>query len=114
MTVNTSNRMSLACWSSEPHPLSRWITAQTTANRRRQPPRNLALATLAFGVGFWAWNIIAPLAASYREDLGLDSTQNSILVAMPVLVGALGRIPVGAPTDGSAASGCSRSCRSCR
>ena len=34
-----------------------------------------------------------------QEDLGLNSTQNSLLVAMPVLVGSLGRIPVGALTD---------------
>jgi MFS transporter, NNP family, nitrate/nitrite transporter len=71
----------------------------TTKLETSAATRNLALATMAFAVGFWAWNIIAPLAASYREDLGLDSTQNSILVAMPVLVGSLGRIPVGALTD---------------
>ncbi|QRN81414.1 MAG: MFS transporter, partial [Nocardiopsis sp. BM-2018] len=60
---------------------------------------NLALATAAFALTFWAWNLIGPLSRSYSEDLGLTPTQTSILVAFPVLVGSLGRIPVGALTD---------------
>src|SRR5262245_57310537 len=61
--------------------------------------RNLMLATMAFAVNFWAWNLIGPLATRYTDALGLSSTQNSLLVAMPILVGAVGRIPVGALTD---------------
>ncbi len=61
--------------------------------------RNLALALLAFGVTFWAWNIIGPLGVRYTEELGLSATQKSLLVAMPVLVGSLGRIVTGALTD---------------
>lgn len=60
---------------------------------------NLTLATVAFTVNFWAWNLIAPLSASYTRMLHLDSTQNALLVAVPVLVGALGRIPAGALAD---------------
>lgn len=60
---------------------------------------NLALATWAFAINFWAWNVIGPLAPSYLESLGLSSAQNSLLVATPILVGALGRVPVGALTD---------------
>lgn len=61
--------------------------------------RNLALATLAFAVSFWAWNMIAPLGVRYAEELGLSSGQKSLLVATPVLVGSLGRILAGALTD---------------
>jgi MFS transporter, NNP family, nitrate/nitrite transporter len=61
--------------------------------------RNLALATIVFAIGFWAWNLIGPLATRYSADLKLTPTQNSLLVAMPVLVGSVGRIPVGALTD---------------
>ncbi|EMY36025.1 nitrate/nitrite transporter [Arthrobacter crystallopoietes BAB-32] len=61
--------------------------------------RNLALATLASVVAFWAWTIIAPLSARYTEMLDLSPTQTSILVAMPVFVGSLGRILVGSLTD---------------
>lgn len=61
--------------------------------------RALALATLALAVNFWAWNLLAPLAPEYRELLELTPLQVSILVAIPTLVGALARIPIGALTD---------------
>ena len=61
--------------------------------------RNLLLALLAFAITFWAWNLIGPLGVRYSTELGLSATQKSLLVAMPVLVGSLGRIPVGALTD---------------
>ncbi|MGV9194458.1 MFS transporter [Microbacterium sp. MC2] len=57
------------------------------------------LATLASTVGFWAWMTIAPLQNIYATEMGLDQGQISIMLAMPVLVGALGRIVVGAMTD---------------
>jgi NNP family nitrate/nitrite transporter-like MFS transporter len=61
--------------------------------------RNLTLATVAFALTFWAWNLIAPLAVRYTDQLGLSASQNSLLVATPVLVGSVGRIPVGILTD---------------
>jgi NNP family nitrate/nitrite transporter-like MFS transporter len=61
--------------------------------------RNLALATLAFAISFWAWNMIAPLGVRYTESMGLSSGEKSLLVATPVLVGSLGRILAGALTD---------------
>ncbi|GAB2526902.1 MFS transporter [Nocardia heshunensis] len=61
--------------------------------------RNLTLATLAFGLTFWAWNLIGPLSSSYTKQLGLSPGQQSLLVATPVLVGSLGRIPAGVLTD---------------
>lgn len=59
----------------------------------------LTLATLFFFIGFWAWSLIGPLGPSYATDLGLSPGALSLLVAVPVLVGSLGRIPVGALTD---------------
>lgn len=59
----------------------------------------LALATVGFGVNFWAWALLSPLAPGLRKDLGLTSFQQALVVAVPVIVGALGRIPVGALTD---------------
>jgi NNP family nitrate/nitrite transporter-like MFS transporter len=61
--------------------------------------KNLVLALLGFTITFWAWNIIAPLGVRYSAELGLNPSQTSLLVAMPVLVGSLGRVPVGALTD---------------
>ena len=59
----------------------------------------LLLATLGFALCFWAWALLSPLAATLREELGLSSIQQSLVVATPVIVGSLGRIPVGALTD---------------
>jgi NNP family nitrate/nitrite transporter-like MFS transporter len=72
--------------------------AATNVSLRGQTA-NLALATLAFAVSFWAWNMIAPLGVRYTEQLGLSSNEKSLLVAIPVLVGSLGRIVAGALTD---------------
>lgn len=76
------------------------MTATETARDVRVGQmRNLGLATLAFVVTFWAWNLIAPLGVRYAEQLGLSSSQKALLVATPVLVGSLGRIVTGALTD---------------
>ncbi len=61
--------------------------------------RALVLATLALAVNFWAWNLLGPLAPSYRTLLALTPLQVSLLVAVPALIGALARIPIGALTD---------------
>lgn len=72
---------------------------QTQTRRPRGQGLNLALATIAFAINFWAWNLIGPLSATYSTSLHLDPTQTALLVAVPVLVGSLGRIPAGALTD---------------
>lgn len=77
------------------------MTATTTppALDKAEATRNLILATGTFTICFWAWNLIAPLGNLANEVLGLTPTQNSILVATPILVGSVGRIPIGALTD---------------
>lgn len=59
----------------------------------------LTLATLGFALNFWAWALLSPLGTRFKDSLGLGSFQVSLLVAVPVIVGSLGRIPVGAFTD---------------
>jgi NNP family nitrate/nitrite transporter-like MFS transporter len=62
----------------------------------------LAMATLGFAVNFWAWALISPLGPLFRKNgtLGtLSESDVALMVAVPVLVGSLGRIPVGALTD---------------
>lgn len=61
--------------------------------------RNLVLATLASVVGFLAWTVIAPLSGTYTAQLELAPSATAALVAMPVLVGSIGRIVVGVLTD---------------
>ncbi|HET7781771.1 MAG TPA: MFS transporter [Arthrobacter sp.] len=73
--------------------------AQPTETSHPGKGRNLALATAASVTAFWAWNIVAPLGARYTQGMGLDPTSTAVLVAMPIFVGALGRIVMGALTD---------------
>ena len=61
--------------------------------------RNLIMATAGFTLNFWAWNLIGPLGPTFGKNLHLSSATQSLLVAVPVLVGAAGRVPVGALTD---------------
>ncbi|MDJ0419978.1 MULTISPECIES: nitrate/nitrite transporter [Rhodococcus] len=60
---------------------------------------NLILATWVSAINFWAWNLIGPLSTTYADALSLSSAQASILVATPILVGALGRVVIGPLTD---------------
>ncbi|TQK71343.1 MFS transporter [Nocardioides sp. SLBN-35] len=62
----------------------------------------LGVATLGFVVNFWAWALLSPLGPLFRDTgtLGtLSESDVSLLVAVPVVVGSLGRIVVGALTD---------------
>lgn len=57
--------------------------------------RNLILSTTAFGVTFSTWGLIAALAPSFKVSYSLTATQTSILIAIPVLLGSVGRLPLG-------------------
>jgi len=62
----------------------------------------LAVATAGFAVNFWAWALISPLGPMFKDTGALGELTESdvaLLVAVPVLVGSLGRIVVGALTD---------------
>jgi MFS transporter, NNP family, nitrate/nitrite transporter len=61
--------------------------------------KNLFLATMAFAVAFANWGIISGLAPLLRKELGLSVTQASVMIAIPVLLGSVGRIPLGLMTD---------------
>ncbi|MGZ6826058.1 MAG: MFS transporter [Mycobacteriales bacterium] len=74
-------------------------TTTTVPAVPRQAYLVLALATVGFAVNFWAWALLSPLGVRLRGDLGLSSFQQALLVAVPVVVGSLGRIPVGILTD---------------
>ncbi len=65
----------------------------------RRPYLMLGMAAVGFALTFWAWALLSPLGAHFKQSLGLTSFQQALVVAVPVIVGALGRIPVGALTD---------------
>lgn len=72
------------------------------ADRSTSPMLMLALATIGFAVNFWAWALISPLGPLFQKNgsLGpLSESDVALMVAVPVVVGSIGRIPVGALTD---------------
>src|SRR6187401_3446391 len=78
------------------------ITATTTTQGTRSPWLMLAMATIGFVVNFWAWALISPLGPLFRDTGSIGTLSESdvaLLVAVPVVVGSLGRIIVGALTD---------------
>jgi NNP family nitrate/nitrite transporter-like MFS transporter len=64
-----------------------------------RPGLMLGLATVGFAVNFWAWALLSPLGPRFKDVLHLTPLQQALVVAVPVVVGSLGRIPVGALTD---------------
>jgi len=63
------------------------------------PARALALATISFTVSFAAWGLIGGLASVFAGLYGLTASQTALLVAVPVLLGSLARLPMGMLTD---------------
>ncbi len=59
----------------------------------------LAVATIAFTTNFWAWGLLSPLAPRLQDLLSLSPIQVSVMVATPILLGSIARIPLGALTD---------------
>ncbi len=61
--------------------------------------RHLLLGTVSFTVCFAAWGLVSAFAPHFRQLLHLSATQTALLVAVPVLLGSLARIPMGMLTD---------------
>jgi NNP family nitrate/nitrite transporter-like MFS transporter len=67
--------------------------------RDRGALTQLSLGTLSFVVCFAAWGLISAFAPRFREAFHLTATQSAFLVAVPVILGSLARIPMGMLTD---------------
>ena len=59
----------------------------------------LVLATISFAVCFAAWGLIGGLASVFSNLYSLSASQTALLVAVPVLLGSLARLPMGMLTD---------------
>lgn len=66
---------------------------------KKQAAAALYFAMFAMIVSFTVWASISPMASNIQELYQLTGTQKSILVAIPVLLGAIMRIPLGVVTD---------------
>jgi NNP family nitrate/nitrite transporter-like MFS transporter len=59
----------------------------------------LFLSTTAFAVSFAVWGLIAALAPTFTQLYNLSATQKSVMIAVPVLLGSIGRIFAGMLAD---------------
>jgi NNP family nitrate/nitrite transporter-like MFS transporter len=59
----------------------------------------LVLATLAFAVCFAVWTLFAIAGVPIKQELGLSDSELGLLLATPVLTGALSRIVLGLISD---------------
>ena len=66
---------------------------------RRGSTLALVLATLGFLFTFYAWSMLGPLSPEFKDQLGLSTLQVAIVIAVPVLMGSIMRIPLGILTD---------------
>lgn len=61
--------------------------------------KQLTLGTISLAFSFAAWGLVSAFAPRFREVLHLTATQTALLVAVPVLLGSLARVPMGILTD---------------
>ena len=69
------------------------------AGAAASPTRALVLATISFTLSFAAWGLIGGLASIFTGLYKLSASQTAFLVAVPVLLGSLARLPMGMLTD---------------
>ena len=61
--------------------------------------RALVLATISFALSFAAWGLVGGLASVFTGLYRLTASETALLVAFPVLLGSLARLPMGMLTD---------------
>lgn len=61
----------------------------------------LVLATIAFSISFALWGMIAPMAGTFQKTFHLTEQQTWLLIAVPVLLGSILRLPMGMLADRS-------------
>jgi NNP family nitrate/nitrite transporter-like MFS transporter len=75
-------------------------TANVDPKTTAAPPiRPLVIATVSFALSFAAWGLIGGLASVFTGLYSLTASQTALLVAVPVLLGSLARLPMGMLTD---------------
>ena len=62
-------------------------------------PPTLFAAFLYFDLSFMVWVMLGPLGVQIAKDLGLNAAQKGLMVATPVLAGALLRLVMGVMVD---------------
>src|SRR5690349_14094451 len=65
----------------------------------RQSWTALTLSTIAFAISFAVWGMISPLAKTFQTGLRLSETEVWAMIATPVLLGSVIRLPMGMLAD---------------
>ncbi|HEY1213048.1 MAG TPA: MFS transporter, partial [Bryobacteraceae bacterium] len=68
-------------------------------NKNNSPNLQLTLGTGAFALCFAVFGSLSAMMPILSRQIHLTSVQKSIAIALPVLLGSLGRIPLGMLTD---------------
>jgi NNP family nitrate/nitrite transporter-like MFS transporter len=76
-----------------------FMTPTSSAPRPAGNPLQLGLATGAFAVCFAVFGSVSAMMPIMRKQLQLTPLEVSIALAVPILLGSLGRIPLGMLTD---------------
>jgi MFS transporter, NNP family, nitrate/nitrite transporter len=78
-----------------------WYRTLVTKMTSKLPSnaRHLVLGTFSFAISFAVWGLISAFAPRFREQFSLSGTQTALLVALPVLLGSVGRFPMGLLAD---------------
>ena len=75
------------------------MSMSTASEPQAESRRALILATVAFTACFYSWSILGPLSPKLQKDLDLSEFQTAVMVAVPVLLGSLLRVPLGLLAD---------------
>ena len=59
----------------------------------------LPLQTFSLMAGFMVWSILAPLMPYITQDISVEEGQKAIILAIPVILGSILRIPIGYYTN---------------
>lgn len=70
-----------------------------TETQRPGASRALFLSTTAFAVSFAVWGLLAALAPTFTQIYNLSATEKSLMIAVPVLLGSIGRLFSGILAD---------------
>jgi len=62
-------------------------------------PRSLFAAFIYFDTSFMVWVLLGALGNFVASEMGLNGTQKGLMTALPVLSGALLRLPMGIAAD---------------
>src|SRR5690242_3385573 len=81
------------------HSLEDLTVVGKNSSARPQAPLQLALGTGAFALCFAVFGSVSAMMPVLRKQFALAPVQVSIALAVPVLLGSLGRVPLGLLSD---------------